>query len=145
MNPSTRNKVIYSAAITTGLLLLFFFPVMIWSPPWGQDGYYIPESGKHVGHCHVKDNNLNYHLFDEQMGYLTGTMEAKKGLGGGGGRKARYSSVTGSVSQQYSFSYIYYFDLSMYITNHKTKERMKLAKTSNPITLWHLLWLEWTA
>ena len=43
MTSTTRTRLIYTSAITSTLLLILYLPVLIWSPPWGVEGYYFPD------------------------------------------------------------------------------------------------------
>ena len=132
MSKRAAKLTLISTGIVSGLLLILYLPVLIWSPPWSINGIYKRPS---------------------DLGLVAGTQ----------GICTTYFALheTNKLAPIYAFENDFKLpDLEYLVTNdHRwsltgtfmlidgqlhSRNNIIGSKTTNPFTLWHIKWLEWT-
>ena len=134
MSKRAAKLTLVSTGIVSGLLLILYLPVLIWSPPWGEDGYYCHLQSFHeeplyfytcnrthyIGH---KSYKHDHDLFIHHWNYRPKTNDWYSRLYKGSHRIEKGKLIFEDDS------------------GHLTSD---FVKTSNPLIIWHIKWLEWT-
>ncbi len=124
-----------ATGVVSGVLLVLYLPVLIWSPPWSENGSYIEE------------------LMSTKNGYDFASLNFNNG------KLTSICLVDGTVRtlsdkyiKQNNKWYLHYYNNINYIIFNEQGLRMNNAgviitayKTSNPLTIWYIKCLEWTA
>lgn len=138
---------IVRTGIGLSLVLLLFAPVLIWSPPWNNNGYYIISSHTYwqwqqVHMVHIYNNSIQRGTISgEGIFFKSGTeIENKK-----------------DEVRKFKTNYIYLKTISNFtlesFPDPTTKPDPRVPKfdpfifnkTMNPFSVWHIKWLEWTS
>ena len=137
------------------LILLLYLPVLIWSPPWALNGYFLEGvwliDGKVTSQddhaititpfYSFHDGNLNAHYFDwDNAPDIHRVYDLN----------VKYEQVDKGI---WTYRDANGWAQNIHISNSQiTKSinidkeiKVPLIKVSNPFTLWHIKWLEWTA
>lgn len=130
-----------TVGIIAGLTCILYFPVLVWSPPWGDNGYY-----------HVYDDHRNYHIFSNgEMSHFnawSGSQSDYKYALKRNGNAWEGTEVFSSRRMYVNYLKITITNGEMLIEDkHELSDPYTfdslLVKTSNPFTLWYIKWLEW--
>ena len=130
ISKATANIALISTGVVGTLLFLLYLPMLISSPPWSEDGYYVQRIKSVInieGYCicHVRE-----------------------------GAYALYAKTAEGLFKLDENASSYLASMKFKIINEsltvKTPslgflaEPVTLYKTANPFTLWYIKWLEWT-
>lgn len=137
MNHSNVRFTVFSVGIVSGLLLLLYLPVLIWSPPWGERGYF----GAHLEDCvftHFDNGVLSFTFLSggkqktirESFIYVNGIWRCDK---------AKHPNPIFDEIKLINNKMLVFAD------GLSPNDFGGTKKESNPLTLWHIKWLEWTA
>lgn len=140
MTPSTRTKLIYTTAIFSALLFLLYLPVLIWSPPWGDDGYFVSYPANHI-----TDDS---HILLKQGKMLTANRIHPVYI-----NSSTYRNTNINTWSLNGANYVFIrfeSDYKILTEYEKTVDgnvvvRSTYIKVTNPFTLWYIEWLDWTA
>lgn len=110
--------------IVSGLLLILYLPVLIWSPPWGINGFY---------YTHPDETMLSH--FDNGL-YTIGIHEPYPLPFLFDYKNGQWESEDGII--------LITDGLGISIKESNTNTQAKHTKVNNPFTVWHIKWLEWT-
>ena len=125
---------IWTTCIISCLLLLLYLPVLIWSPPWGNDGYYIPDPEKDQYIYHLKQTTL-FFIVQDPYG-----LELKINLT----QKEQYLVNVNHENGLLSSVIVDGVFHNTHSLNSIDESTIWLRKSNNPFAIWRLKWLEWT-
>lgn len=133
MNKSAAKPTLISTGIISGLLLILYFPVLIWSPPWNHNGYYkIIHSNKFL---HFNDGILiDLEIDKGNLIISAGTIHHDMG-------SFWFGNARGTM-----YSYIQFKDREMQYALHMGNSHLQsmpsdhhtLRKCLNPFTIWYI-------
>lgn len=139
--PTAKVALISTVAISA-LLFLLYLPVLIWSPPWGEDGYYEygkPRHDLHKDYTYFK-NGILRPMHIEKTGEVILYPESNfthKNNSWQNNTLIHKSTVHFSISASLLTSTAIH-------QNGRTVFNSTASKIFNPFTLWHIKYLEWT-
>ncbi len=156
MSPTIRTKLIYIVTTISGLLLILYLPVLIWSPPWGNKGYYLHKdytnpmdwSEEHSTFFFFNDGKLVYKMIMDGEFSQSADMHFKNI---GNNRWSHYEKIKRTTYRGTKDVINHYmiqiegnkFDYTTFYTDQHTP-KYDLVKITNPFTIWYIKWLEWT-
>jgi hypothetical protein len=118
VNKKTVRIGIFSTAIISVLLFILYLPVLIWSPPWGKDGYYTERNRLDLPYIYKKGNHVRLYLIP--------------GIPLGG------PDLQPRPESDFKFRKKF---LTFILYDGAATD---LIKQTNPFTLWYIKFLEWT-
>lgn len=145
-----RNGLI-AIGIFASLVIFLYLPVLIWSPPWGVNGYYIHEYYVKV-HIHKGSAKIQHFEGDEWKALIWKGDYWRSQF-----HSIYFEKIGADSSKCHSKVKFNENGILYYVTkalNAKSIEQIEtdevlyeltLTKTMNPLEVWHLKWLEWTS
>ena len=154
MSKRAAKLTLISTSIVSGLLLILYLPVLIWSPPWGEDGYYSASLKEGTLVFHLETNNSFCKLIrnGKSQNYREITLFSLN---------EPYPDLLSMRAQELNTNIIHQMKevkfspsrrkVIFYTFKSETCDLGKLDSSEsvsitrvNPFTLWYIKWLEWT-
>lgn len=138
MSKAQIKLIIIASGALTGLTLILYLPALIWSPPFGKEGYYVADiphkfiygflsNDRLVFDCTVDDWDLKHEVRIQENVHGTSST----------------SAYISSGTDRY-FSIDYNFECKFKVNYKHTSPDYDLKKTSNPFIIWQIKYLEWS-
>lgn len=155
MSKRAAKLTLISIGIICVLLLILYLPVLIWSPPWGENGYYLTGNA-HLSFIHFHNGNLNTYSHKKHFIHESEAAYQKTSQHTWDGSQTFYHHVyaDGNIKHLTYDSQIYIFKSnlsksheSFFYTGSQLinlKEKFTVQKSMDPFTIWHIKYLEWT-
>ena len=122
-----------STGIVSGLLLILYLPVLIWSPPWGPHGYYSAYNAyDEISFIYFKDGYVEFGFNTKNRSPQFSTQMLKSKDDPSLWESEETTDIRISISQL------------ICILGIDSEPDWTLNKAYNPFTVWHIKWLEWT-
>lgn len=140
MNRSNFRIAVFSTGIVSTLLIACYLPVLIWSPPWGENGYYqVYGDDRNFHHFHKGSYRLihthNNTLSKQQMQFIK--------VGNIWTAKNRISYFKEDIIALFENSNLIITRTSL--DDPENIRKARYYKNKNPFILWRIKWIEWTA
>lgn len=125
-----------STSIVSGLLLILYLPVLIWSPPWDSSkGCYNSLNDRGIKLVRF-ENGVLIGLWGDEVNTLDGFKHTSKNHW-----QTRFSNDQYNVTVEVITSES---QIKLNATGGAEDISFTGVKTFNPFTIWHIKWLEWT-
>lgn len=135
MAANERVKLVFwGAGIVSGLLLILYLPVLIWSPPWGDNGHYVLINRDWLTHLSFRNGTLKSFSKRRLIRESTLSPDSKSIW--------KCTIIEGSETIRVRVI-IVNSNIELLVKGATQESRFVGAKTSNPFTIWRIKWLEW--
>ena len=143
MSKRAAKLTLVSTGIVSRLLLILYLPVLIWSPPWGEKGYYIDIDGIEFGSMYFANGQVVFLIMghNDQKKHLNflikdtytrnGDTWESVGINGMSTLQIKNNTMTEKVYNNKS--------------NPKHTGENIYIKSTNPFSTWHSIYLEWAS